>query len=235
MATQCPDCGSEDIHPSHDVVGSVFSTPTYVCDECGYSGVFIVDSAPSSDGEEIDSIEESPKESSQDPYAGFFTRAFCLFADIIFLSIILWLVEILITPLLIVSSAAGLELEKNLFITSINLLLSLTIFAAYFTWYTGTKKATPGKKIMRVEVVDEHDKPVGIKRAAVRELGKILLLLSSTPLLNPLTMGDKNVTIIALAFFAAVTVSHLTMISSKTKQSFWDKAAGSYVKKKQPT
>ena len=111
--------------------------------------------------------------------------------------------------LLLMGAAAALAanvLPADLRATALDTLgvLGWPLIGLYFVLFTGLRGQTPGKKALKVKVIDGRGNAPGLWRALLRE-----------------TLG------VAISYF--LPLSYLWAIWDKKKQTFHDKIAGTYV------
>jgi uncharacterized RDD family membrane protein YckC len=76
------------------------------------------------------------------------------------------------------SGAAGGSQVLPVLVTAVCLSLGVALVAGYFTFFWGTRGATPGKRILELVVVNEDGSyPIGPSRAVIRFVGCLLSLL----------------------------------------------------------
>lgn len=192
MTLTCPHCGfSREIDPARIPPGPVRVT----CPQCREGFEFhppereaeeekngpeqeleaAFEPAPESPASGAPLSAPSPAETSPEPphRAGFWIRLVAFLAD----SVVVSLLEFVFGFLLLRTAALlGSPVDEESFLVIMTLqFLNLVLTLAYFVYFTGYRGQTPGKILLRLQVVRTDGLPLGYGRAFLREVpGKLL-------------------------------------------------------------
>ena len=195
----CPNCG---LDPHSSYANGIKGVPIYkpwpilTCPHCGYAF----------DASTVNKISER-KEKLTDyfDYAGFWIRALASIFDVIFLFVFLTLILVIFVPVFLVVSnqIVRLSVNKKIYLDLgisveafisisflIGLLLFISLITLFFSYFESSEwKASPGKLIFGLKVVDLQESRISKLAAMKRNFIKYNLLISVLGSLSFLCCG----------------------------------------------
>jgi len=138
-------------------------------------------SAPPYSGEPYQPPYYSPNVRPPPPYelAGFGARFAAYFVDSIILSVITMPASFFLNRWLMPDITLPLEqlINSLIVLIAIGALIDFIALIIYFTIQEGGKKnATLGKRLLKIRVADEYNRPIGTREAFIRNLGRFTFI-----------------------------------------------------------
>lgn len=110
-------------------------------------------------------------------------RFAALVIDFLIIILVTWVLSALVYPLIAVANIFGI-LNYWLIVTAL-------IVIVYFTYFEGRLGTTPGKNMMKIEVVVDNGK-MNYKKAFIRNLSKILVILLIVDIIVDYAAGNSK-------------------------------------------
>ncbi len=110
-------------------------------------------------------------------------RFAALIIDFLIIVLVTWIFSAIVYPLIAVANIFGI-LNYWLIVTAL-------IVIAYFTYFEGKLGTTPGKNLMKIEVVVDNGK-MNYQKAFIRNLSKILVILLIVDILVDYVVGNSK-------------------------------------------
>ena len=110
-------------------------------------------------------------------------RFAALVIDFLIIILVTWVLSALVYPLIAVANIFGI-LNYWLIVTAL-------IVIVYFTYFEGRLGTTPGKNMMKIEVVVDNGK-MNYKKAFIRNLSKILIILLIVDIILDYAAGNSK-------------------------------------------
>ena len=110
-------------------------------------------------------------------------RFAALVIDFLIIILVTWVLSALVYPLIAVANIFGI-LNYGLIVTAL-------IVIVYFTYFEGRLGTTPGKNMMKIEVVVDNGK-MNYKKAFIRNLSKILVILLIVDIIVDYAAGNSK-------------------------------------------
>lgn len=110
-------------------------------------------------------------------------RFAALIIDFLIIILVTWIFSAIVYPLIAVANIFGI-LNYWLIVTAL-------IVIAYFTYFEGKLGTTPGKNLMKIEVVVDNGK-MNYQKAFIRNLSKILVILLIVDILVDYVVGNSK-------------------------------------------
>lgn len=110
-------------------------------------------------------------------------RFAALIIDFLIVILITWVFSAIVYPLIAVADAFGI-LNYWLIVTAL-------IVMVYFTYFEGKKGTTPGKNVMKIEVVVDNGN-MNYKKAFIRNLSKILVVPLIVDIIVDYVIGNSK-------------------------------------------
>ena len=110
-------------------------------------------------------------------------RFAALVIDFLIIILVTWVLSALVYPLIAVANIFGI-LNYWLIVTAL-------IVIVYFTYFEGRLGTTPGKNMMKIEVVVDNGK-MNYKKAFIRNLSKILVILLIVDIIVDYAVGNSK-------------------------------------------
>jgi uncharacterized RDD family membrane protein YckC len=110
-------------------------------------------------------------------------RFAALVIDFLIIILVTWVLSALVYPLIAAANIFGI-LNYWLIVTAL-------IVIVYFTYFEGRLGTTPGKNMMKIEVVVDNGK-MNYKKAFIRNLSKILVILLIVDIIVDYAVGNSK-------------------------------------------
>lgn len=110
-------------------------------------------------------------------------RFAALVLDFLIIILVTWVLSALVYPLIAAANIFGI-LNYWLIVTAL-------IVIVYFTYFEGRLGTTPGKNMMKIEVVVDNGK-MNYKKAFIRNLSKILVILLIVDIIVDYAVGNSK-------------------------------------------
>lgn len=110
-------------------------------------------------------------------------RFAALVIDFLIIILVTWVLSALVYPLIAAANIFGI-LNYWLIVTAL-------IVIVYFTYFEGRLGTTPGKNMMKIEVVVDNGK-MNYKKAFIRNLSKILVILLIVDIIVDYAAGNSK-------------------------------------------
>lgn len=198
----CPRCGAK------------IAEEEFVCTKCGYLEQLAVIA-------KLKTAKPEPEELEQNrSYAGFWKRCSALILDFLFLIVSVVLLAVIIVGVIWGMSAIGkYRVDFHViqaFVVSFGIVFAVGLSWAYFTGFESSKyRATLGKKVMGLLVVDKEGKQISFGQANIRYWGKIISMIIAFAGFWMIGFTKKKRTLHDL--FAGTMVLNKVVIASESK------------------